>query len=89
MCVLDKYTHTCTQYICMTWENKVSFILTRGNFRNVTVTFLDDTPSTETLDNHYANLCQRYINLPASSSQNSDLNSLCINKARRQKNKEA
>ena len=66
-----------------------SFLLTRDIFGNVTVTFLDGTPSRETLDNYYAQLCQRYINLPASSSQNSDLSSLGINEAGRQKKRKA
>lgn len=68
-------------------KKHVSFILTRDNFGNVTVTFLDDTPSRETLDNFYAQLCQRYINLPASSSQNSDLSNLGINEAGREEKK--
>lgn len=63
----------------------VSSLLIRHNFRNVTVTFLDDTPSRETLGNCYAQLYQRYINLPASPSQNSDLSSLGTNEAGRQR----
>lgn len=34
-------------------NKQVSFILTRDNFGNVTVTFLGDAPSRETSDNHY------------------------------------
>lgn len=58
-----------------------SFLLIRHSFGNVTVNFLNDTPSRETLGSCSAQLYQRYINLPASPAQNSDLSSLDTNEA--------
>lgn len=45
----------------------------------------DDTPSRKTLGNYYAQLYQRYINRPLSSSENSDVRILAIHEDGRNK----